>query len=187
MTNLKEQFYKTMVPDLKKRLNCKNIHEVPRIEKVVVNVGLGSGLKDQKYKEAVEDTLRRITGQKPLETKARKSISNFKIREGQIVGAKVTLRGRRMYDFVSKLVNIALPRIRDFRGISTKLVDQNGNMHIGFREHISFPEISTDEVERIHGLEVTIVTSAKNHENGLELFRAFGFPFHEDDSQVKNK
>jgi len=119
----------------------------------------------------------RITGQKPVRTLAKKSISNFKIRKGSVVGMMVTLRGKKMYDFVSKLINISLPRIRDFRGLESKAVDAGGNLNIGFKEHVAFPEIKSDEVERIHGLQVTVVTSAKTKEEGLELLKLLGFPF----------
>jgi large subunit ribosomal protein L5 len=172
-----EQYKKQVVPGLKKKFDYKNIFEVPRIEKVVVNVGFGRHSKDKQFIEAVVDSLNRITGQKPLLNKAKKSISAFKIREGNIVGASVTLRGRRMYDFLEKLVRISFPRVRDFRGINTNGIDNKGNLTIGFKEHLSFPEIKADEVENIFGLEVSIPTSAKNKEEGLELFTLLGFPF----------
>lgn len=166
-----------MVPALKASLGKKNIHAVPRMEKVTLNVGLGAGIKDSQFQETVLSTLRRISGQKPVLTKARKSIASFKIRQGMPIGVKVTLRGPRMYDFVEKLVAVTFPRVRDFRGIERTSVDQGGNFNYGFKEHMAFPEISTDEVDRIHGLQVTITTSAKTHEEGMALFEALGFPF----------
>ncbi|NUM25023.1 MAG: 50S ribosomal protein L5 [Candidatus Buchananbacteria bacterium] len=175
--SLKEQYTKKIAPTLKEKFGYKNNLSVPKIEKVVLNVGTGQGLKDPKYNEAVEDTLLRITGQKPVKTISKKAISNFKIREGLVVGMSVTLRGERMYDFLTKLINITLPRVRDFRGLDLKSVDTRGNLNLGFREHISFPEIKSDEIERIHGLQITAVTNAKTHEEGLELFKLLGFPF----------
>lgn len=159
------------------KFGYKNNMAVPKITKVVINVGTGHGLKDAKFNEAVENTLIRITGQQPVKTAAKKSISNFKIREGLIVGMMVTLRGKRMYDFLDKLINIALPRVRDFRGLNPKSVDPKGNLNIGFREHISFPEIKSDEIEKIHGLQVSVVTTAKTRDEGVELLTLLGFPF----------
>lgn len=150
---------------------------LPRFQKVVLNVGLKAGLKDPKFIDQAAQTLERISGQKPVKTLAKKSISNFKIRQGMVVGIMVTLRGRRMYDFLDKLVSITLPRIRDFRGLSPKSVDAGGNLAIGFREYISFPEIRPDEIERLHGLEVVIVTNAGQRAKGLAMFKAAGFPF----------
>src|SRR3989344_6813372 len=177
MMNLKEKYQKVVIPALKEKFGYKNNLAIPRIDKVVVNVGTGQGLKDAKFNEVVAATLERITGQRPIRVAAKKSISNFKIRAGLVVGMMVTLRGKRMYDFVEKLINITLPRIRDFRGLETKMVDPNGNLNIGFREHIAFPEIRSDEVEKIHGLQVSVVTDAKSHDIGLELFKLLGFPF----------
>ena len=177
MLKIKEKFNKEVAPALKEKFGYKNVLAIPKIEKVVVNIGTGRGLQDAKFNEVAESTLQRITGQRPVKTIAKKSISNFKIREGLVVGMMTTLRGPRMYDFLDKLVNITLPRIRDFRGISDKSVDPQGNLTIGFKEHIAFPEIKSDEVEKIHGLQVTIVTSAKSRAEGLELFKLLGFPF----------
>ncbi len=174
--SIKEQ-YMLLVPKLKEQLGVKNVHAVPRMTKVTLNVGLGKGLKDKAFTETVEATLKKITGQRPVFTKARKSIATFKIREGMNIGIKVTLRGPRMFDFVEKLVSVTFPRVRDFRGIDPKNVDSAGNFNYGFKEHIAFPEVSTDEVDRLHGLQVTITTSAKNREEGLALFTALGFPF----------
>jgi len=178
--NLKEYYQKQVVPELKKEFEYKNDNQVPKLEKVILNVGLGKGLKDASFIENVESTLTRITGQKPVKTLAKKSISNFKIREGMVIGMKVTLRAQRMYDFVDKLIKVTFPRTRDFRGLSVKAVDKKGNLNIGIREHIAFPEIKADEIERLHGLEVAVVNTAKTREEGLTLFKALGFPFKEE-------
>lgn len=178
---MKSRFYKKykeeVIPKLKEELGIKNVMAVPKIEKVVVNVGINSRNTDSNLLENVENSLIRITGQKPIRTRARKAISAFKVKENMIVGMAVTIRGERMYDFLDKLVNISLPRIRDFRGISEKSVDKQGNMTLGFKENIVFPEIKPDEIDRIHGLQVTITTNAGTKEKGLLLFRLLGFPF----------
>lgn len=178
LTSLKEKYQKEIAPALAKELKLSNIWAVPRPEKVVVNVGISASQKDPKLAEVVQDVLERITGQRPVATKARKSIAGFKTREGMVVGYMATLRGGRMFDFIDKLIRVTLPRVRDFRGIPETSVDKNGNLSIGFREHLAFPEIRSDEVEKIHGLEVTIATNLNDHEKGLALFRALGFPFH---------
>ena len=173
-----EELYKTnAIPALKEKFGFTNNLAVPKIEKVVVNVGTGPGLKDPRFNEVVEATLQRITGQRPVKTIAKKSISNFKIREGLVIGMVVTLRGKRMYDFLGKLINVTLPRVRDFRGLDPKNIDQRGTLNLGFREHIAFPEIKSDEIEKIHGMQVTVVTTAKSREQGLELLTHLGFPF----------
>jgi len=174
---IKDLYKKEIRPKMKEDFGYKNDMAVPRMEKVTLNIGLGPGLKEPGYKEAAEKTLVKITGQKPVYTKARKSISSFKIREGMEIGAKVTLRGDRMYDFVERLVNVALPRVRDFRGINDTTVDKNGNISIGFTESQAFPEVRPEEIEQILPLEVTITTTAKSREEGLALFRYMGFPF----------
>ncbi len=174
---LKDKYYKEIVPQLKEKFGYKNVFEVPHLEKVVINVGFGRHAKEKEYIESIENTLMRISGQKPILTKARKSISSFKIRQGMIIGAAVTLRKERMFDFLEKLINVTFPRVRDFRGISEKSVDKSGNLSIGFKEHLPFPEVKSDEVDKIHGLSVCISTTAKNREEGLELFRLMGFPF----------
>ena len=160
---------------------------VPKIEKITLNVGLGKSLSDKEYIKTVENTLKRATGQKLVFTKAKKSISAFKIRAGMIVGAKVTLRGSKMNDFLTKLIHITFPRIKDFHGIDAlgKHIDQKGNFSYGFKEHIVFPEIKTDEVEHIHGFEITISTTAKNKAEGYFLLKYFGFPFIEDEKLEK--
>ncbi len=164
---------------LKKELNVKNPMALPKVEKVVINIGLGRVLKDEKFLEIVMRDLALITGQKPKNTLAKKSIANFKTREGMIIGAMVTLRGARMYDFISRLVNIALPRTHDFRGIDAKSLDKKGNLTIGVKEHIVFPEISGEEVRNIFGFEITITVKAKNKEEALTLYKAVGFPMKE--------
>lgn len=164
----------------------KNVNAVPKVTKVTLNVGLGKGLKDAKYLETAESTLRRITGQAPVKTKARMSISTFKIREGMVVGMKMTLRGKRMWSFIDKLVNVSIPRIRDFRGLAQTGFDAYGNYTLGFTEHTAFPEIRTDEIEVIHGLQVTISMGTKSSSEGKALLLALGFPFSTKDG-VKEK
>ena len=180
MISLKEKYQKVVIPAMREKFGYKNNLAIPRLEKVVVNVGTGQGLKDARFNEVVEDTFKRITGQRPIKLAAKKAISNFKIRQGLVVGMKTTLRGKRMNDFVEKLINITLPRVRDFQGLSPTAVDPSGNLNIGFREHIAFPEIKSDEVEKIHGLEVSIITTAKNQAEGLELLSLLGFPFRKE-------
>lgn len=167
---------KKIIPILQKELGVKNILALPRIEKVVINIGLGRALKDEKFLEVAMRDLALITGQKPKTILARKSIANFKIREGMIIGAAVTLRGQKMNDFISRLINIALPRTRDFRGINVKSLDKNNNLTIGVKEHIVFPEIKGEEVRNIFGFEITVVVKAKNREEALVLYKAWGFP-----------
>ncbi len=178
--DLKTQFKKEIAPKLQKDLGLKNANAVPKLKSITINVGIGSIITRQgKDYDYIVDNVAKIAGQKPVVTKARKSISNFKTREGVPVGVMVTLRGRRMYDFFSKLINITLPRVRDFRGLSQRAFDGNGNYSIGFKEHIMFPEINPDDVLHLHGVQVTISTTAKNDEQGLALLKAFNFPFKE--------
>lgn len=158
----------------------KSYLSVPRLLKVTLNVGLGAGIKEAKYLEAAEKTLTRITGQRPVKTRARLSISNFKIRKGMVIGMKVTLRGKRMWDFLDKLVHITFPRVRDFRGLSLDGFDGQGNYSLGFREHMAFPEIRPDEIETVHGLQITVSTTADSKEEGKSLLTALGFPFKEE-------
>lgn len=174
---LKERYQQEIVPALQKELGIKNRMAVPKVTKVVLSVGLSQGNKDPKVAEVVEATLRRISGQRPVKTKAKKSIASFKIREGMVVGTMVTLRGDRMWDFLAKLTQVTFPRIRDFRGISSKVVDAQGNLSVGFKEHLAFPEIHSDEVERLHGLQITVTTTAGSRATGECLFKALGFPF----------
>lgn len=177
MSPFKEKFFKKIIPAMKAEFGYTNDLAVPRMTKVTISSGLGKALKDEKFLDTVSNALTRISGQKPVFTKAKKSISAFKIREGMTIGIMVTLRGDRMYDFVDKLVNITLARVRDFQGIEQKGVDGNGNLTIGFKEHLVFPEIRSDEIERVHGLAVTITTTARSYEQGIQLFTSLGFPF----------
>lgn len=176
--NFKDLYNKARL-SLKDELKLKSIEEVPRITKVSVNVGVGMAVKDSNYLEKVATDLTLITGQKPAVRKARKSIASFKLREGMPIGLSVTLRGKRMYDFINKLVNIALPRVRDFQGISIKSFDGEGNYTIGIQEHIVFPEIVLDNVEKTFGLSVTIVTNASNDKIAKQLLDKLNFPFKE--------
>ncbi len=176
---LKER-YEEIVPDLMKSLNLENIMDVPRIQKVVVNIGVGEALENAKALEGAVSDLTQITGQKPIITRARKSIANFKLREGSPIGTKVTLRGKRMWPFLDRLVNVALPRVRDFRGISPDSFDGRGNYTLGLREQLVFPEIDYDKIDKIRGLEISIVTSAKTDEEGRELLRMLGMPFRKE-------
>ncbi|MEK7681127.1 MAG: 50S ribosomal protein L5 [Patescibacteria group bacterium] len=175
--NLYEKFKKEIAPALAKQLGYKNIMQAPRVTKVVINVGVGRFIKEPHFIENVENTLKRISGQKPVRTKAKQSISNFKIREGMEIGVVVTLRGPRMYQFLEKLVSITLPRVRDFRGLSDKSFDKKGNYCMGFKENMAFPEIKAEEIEKIHGLQLIIKTTAKNKEEGKALLISLGFPF----------
>ncbi|MBU1992681.1 MAG: 50S ribosomal protein L5 [Patescibacteria group bacterium] len=175
--DLKTRFYKEIAPKLKEELGLKNIMAVPKIEKVQINVGTGSILQGGKDNSQILENIAAITGQRPVTTKAKKAISNFKIREGLGVGVTVTLRGKRMYDFINKLVNVVFPRVRDFRGISPKSFDGQGNYTVGIKEHVVFLEINPDDMEKIHGLQITVSTTAKNDEEGRALLSALGFPF----------
>ena len=177
MENLLTKFNTKIIGDLDKELGIKNKLGVPRLKKIVVNMGIKDALSDKKNIEIAEEVLSQITGQKPKITKAKKSISTFKLREGDRIGEMVTLRGKRMYDFYEKLVNIVLPRLRDFRGVSTKSFDGRGNYSLGFSESIVFPEIDPAKVEKVQSLEVTIVTSAHNNKEAESLLRALGMPF----------
>jgi large subunit ribosomal protein L5 len=177
MNNLATKFNTTIVKDLEKELGSKNFFSVPRLEKIVINMGVKDALADKKNMEIANDVLTLITGQKPKITQARKSIAGFKLREGDKIGLMVTLRGDRMYDFYEKLVSIVLPRLRDFRGVSTKSFDGRGNYSLGFSESTVFPEVDQGKVDRVQGLELTIVTSAKNDQEGEALLRALGMPF----------
>lgn len=175
---LQNRFTEEIIPELKKTLGIKNTMAIPKITKIVINSGIGTYVKSQKKDySAVVENLAKISGQKPVVQKAKKAISNFKVREGEVVGVSVTLRGERMYDFLNKLINIVFPRVRDFRGVSPKAFDGKGNYSIGFKEHIVFPEISPDDVSNLHGLQVNISTTAKNNEEGFALLKAMGFPF----------
>ncbi|WP_342374242.1 50S ribosomal protein L5 [Myxococcus stipitatus] len=174
---LKVRFQKEGVPALMKELGLKNPMEVPRLQKIVVNMGLGEALANNKILESAVDQLAAITGQKPIVTRARKSIANFKLRQGQAIGAAVTLRGARMFEFMDRLITVALPRVRDFKGVSPKAFDGKGNYTLGVREQIIFPEINYDQIEKVKGLNISFVTTARNDEQGLALMRHFGMPF----------
>ena len=177
MSQLKEIYEKEAVPKLTKTFNYKNIMQVPRLEKVVLNMGLGEAIQNIKLLDAAAAELQIIAGQHPVITRAKKSIAAFKLREGMPIGCMVTLRRNRMYDFFYKLVNVALPRVRDFRGISGKAFDGRGNYSLGIKEHIIFPEIEYDKIDKIKGLNISVVTSARNDEEGKELLRLLGMPF----------
>lgn len=174
--SLKDVYKKQIVPKMQEQFGYKNAHAVPTVKTITLNIGLGSGLKDARFLETAEKTLMRISGQKPVKTKARQSISTFKIREGMVVGMKVTLHGKRMWDFLEKLFMVSLPRMRDFRGLSSKAFDGRGNYSIGFKEHIAFPEIRSDEIELIHGLQVTLGTNASSNEEAKALLTHLGLP-----------
>ncbi|MEI6894224.1 MAG: 50S ribosomal protein L5 [Colwellia sp.] len=171
-------FYKdTVVADLQKKFSYKSVMQVPRIEKITLNMGVGEAISDKKVLEHATNDLTAISGQKPITTVARKSVAGFKIREGYPIGAKVTLRGERMWEFLERLISISIPRIRDFRGLNPKSFDGRGNYSMGVREQIIFPEIEFDKIDKIRGLDITITTSAKDNEEGHALLSAFGFPF----------
>ena len=177
MNRLQEKYQKEAVPALSKAFQFKNIMEVPRIEKIVMNIGLGEAMDNPKALEAAMGDVATITGQKPVMTKARRSIANFKLREGRTIGTKVTLRGERMWAFLDRLVNIALPRVRDFRGVSPEAFDGRGNYTLGLREQLIFPEIEYDKIDKIRGMEITIVTTAKSDDHARLLLQILGMPF----------
>ena len=177
MARLKDKYLSEVVPALQQRFGYKNVNEIPKLEKIVINMGLGDCKDNAKALETAVSELTTIAGQKPVVTKAKKSIANFKVREGMNVGAKVTLRSERMYEFADKLVSIVLPRVRDFRGVSDKSFDGRGNYALGVKEQLIFPEIDYDKVEKIRGMEMIFVTSAKTDEEAKELLRLMGMPF----------
>ena len=177
MNRLKEKYTKTIVSDLMSKHNYKNVMEVPKLEKIVVNIGCGDATTNSKLLEAAMRDLELITGQKPVATKAKKSIAGFKLREGQAIGCKVTLRGENMYNFLDKLISITLPRVRDFRGISNKAFDGRGNYTLGLTEQLIFPEIEYDDVVKVRGMDIVFVTSAKTNAEALDLLQGFGMPF----------
>jgi len=177
MNRLKEKYEKTIVSDLTSKHNYKNVMEVPKLEKIVVNIGCGDATTNSKLLEGAMKDLEIITGQKPIATKAKKSIAGFKLREGQAIGCKVTLRGENMYNFLDKLISITLPRVRDFRGISNKAFDGRGNYTLGLTEQLIFPEIEYDDVVKVRGMDIVFVTSAKTDAEALDLLKGFGMPF----------
>jgi large subunit ribosomal protein L5 len=177
MNQMKERYQTEIVPALMKSLNLENIMEVPKVEKIVLNIGLGEALDNPKSLEAASADLIAITGQKPVITKARVSIANFKLREGRSIGAKVTLRGEKMWAFLDRLINVVLPRVRDFRGISRDAFDGRGNYTLGLREQLIFPEIEYDKIDKIRGLEITIVTTARTDDHAAAMLDMLGMPF----------
>jgi large subunit ribosomal protein L5 len=177
MKTIKERYDLVIKPELMKTFEYKSIMQVPKIDKIVINMGVGDAVFNAKALDDAVDELQALTGQKPVTTKAKNSISNFKLREGMPIGAKVTLRGDKMYYFLDKLISIALPRVRDFRGISANAFDGRGNYTVGIKEQIIFPEINLDKVKKIRGMDVIIVTTAKTDQEGRALLKAFGMPF----------
>ena len=177
MNKMQEQYNNEVSPALRKTFDFKNVMQVPRIEKVVVNIGMGEALDNPKSLEAAVSDLTIITGQKPVTNKARKSIANFKLREGRLIGTKVTLRGDRMWAFLDRLINTALPRVRDFRGVSANAFDGRGNYTLGLRDQLIFPEIEYDKIDKLRGMEVTIVTTAKTDDQARVLLQLLGMPF----------
>ena len=179
MPRLKDTYEKEMITKLMSKLSLKNRHDVPKIKKIILNMGLGEDASDSKKLKACADDMALISGQKPIITKFKKSISNFKTRKGSNAGVKVTLRSQKMYEFIDRLVNIALPRIKDFRGLSSKGIDNSFNYSFGIKEHIVFPEVNFDKVDKIRGLDITIVTYSKSKQGTLELLKEFNFPLNE--------
>ena len=177
MVRLHQYYRETVVPKLKADLKLDNPMQIPKIIKITVNMGVGEAVADKKVMDAATADLAKITGQKPAVTKAKKSVATFKVRDGQAIGCKVTLRGARMYEFLDRLVNIAIPRIRDFRGISARSFDGRGNYSLGVKEQIIFPEIQYDQIDQIRGMDITISTSAADDKHGRALLEAFNFPF----------
>ncbi len=182
--SLKEKFVKEIAPALKKDLGIKNINAVPKLSKIIINVGIGKLMAGGKDYSDIEKNITMIAGQKPVVAKAKKAISNFKLRQGMPVGIHVTLRGAKMYDFASKFVNIVLPRARDFRGISPKSFDGHGNYSYAIKEHTVFPEINPDDIIKHHGMQLTFVTTATKNEDGYKLLKALGFPFQEKKEKI---
>ena len=177
MNRMKERYQKEMVPALMKELNLENVMQVPRITKVMINIGMGEAMDNPKALDAAVGDVIQITGQKPVITKAKKAIANFKLREGRSIGVKVTLRGERMWSFIDRLMNIVLPRVRDFRGVSPDSFDGRGNYTLGLREQLIFPEIEYDKIDKIRGLEISIVTSAPDDDQARLLLQMLGMPF----------
>lgn len=177
---LKERYQKEIAPALEAAIGAENVMQIPRITKIVVNIGVGEALDNAKALEAAVADLTQITGQKPIITKAKKSIANFKLREGRQIGVKVTLRGERMWSFLDRLMNVALPRVRDFRGISPNAFDGRGNYTLGLREQLVFPEIEYDKIDKIRGMEVSIITTAHNDDESRQLLEMLGMPFRKE-------
>ncbi|MEX0938043.1 MAG: 50S ribosomal protein L5 [Pirellulales bacterium] len=179
---LQETYVNELAPALAKQLGCSNVHAIPRLEKIVVSMGVGSAATEKKHLDEAVDAMAHITGQKPLVTRARKSVAGFRLREGMPIGCKVTLRGTRMYEFLDRLISIALPRVRDFRGLNPDAFDRHGNYSLGLVEQLVFPELNPDKFTRVQGMNVTIVTSADKDDHARELLRGFGMPFRTEDA-----
>jgi large subunit ribosomal protein L5 len=177
MERLQEQYNKKIAPHLKEKFGFKNVMQVPKVKKIVVNIGVGKVKEDKKKIEEIAEELKKITGQAPVKTKARISIAGFKVRENQTVGIMVTLRGYKMYSFLDKLINVALPRVRDFQGVKADGFDGRGNYHLGLKEQLVFPEISSESLDNIFGMEISIVTNARKDDSARELLTQMGFPF----------
>ena len=180
MNRMQERYQQEVVPALQNAFNYRNVMEVPKVSKVVVNIGLGEAMGNSKALDAAIVDMTTITGQKPIQTKARKSIANFKLREGVIIGVKVTLRGDRMWAFLDRLLNVALPRVRDFRGVSADAFDGRGNYTLGLKDQLIFPEIEYDKIDKLRGMEITIVTTARNDEHSRAMLRFLGMPFRKE-------
>lgn len=177
MSRLKDFYHSQIKNDLREKFNYKNVMEIPKLEKIVINIGVGEAVANSKALDAAVNDLTAIAGQKPIITRAKKSIANFKIRENMPIGCKVTLRGEKMYEFLDKLINIAIPRVRDFRGVRATSFDGRGNYSLGIKEQLIFPEIDYDKIDQVRGMDIIMVTSAKTDEEARELLRAFGMPF----------
>jgi large subunit ribosomal protein L5 len=177
---MQERYQQEVVPALQNAFNYSNVMEIPKIQKVVVNIGLGEAMGNSKALDAAVTDMTTITGQKPIQTKARKSIANFKLREGVVIGVKVTLRGYRMWAFLDRLLNVALPRVRDFRGVSADAFDGRGNYTLGLKDQLIFPEIEYDKIDKLRGMEITVVTTAKNDEHARAMLRFLGMPFRKE-------
>jgi len=177
MSRLLEEYKKTISPQMMTKFNYKNIYQIPKLQKIVLNMGIGEAKDDVKILDKAQEELSLIAGQKAIKTKAKKAIANFKIREGMALGVSVTLRNKMMYEFLDRLVNIAIPRIRDFRGLNPKSFDGNGNYSMGIKEQIIFPEINYDKIDKVRGLNITICTNSRNNQEALELLKGFNLPF----------
>jgi large subunit ribosomal protein L5 len=177
MARLRDIYKSEIVPSLMSELGLKNVHQIPKLEKITLNMGIGKALQDANLLNALVKDMTKIAGQKAVITKAKKSVSNFKLREGYSIGCMVTLRNERMYEFLDRLINFAIPSIRDFRGVSSKSFDGRGNYSMGLAEHVVFPELEADKTDHIHGMDITIVTSAKSNEHAYKLLEKFGMPF----------
>ncbi|MEZ6045752.1 MAG: 50S ribosomal protein L5 [Planctomycetaceae bacterium] len=180
MNRLQDKYSKEIVPTLRKELGRENVHSLPKLEKIVISMGVGSAIQDRKRLDEAFDNLKVISGQHPLRTRAKKSVAAFRLREGMEIGCCVTLRKKRMYDFLDRLITLALPRVRDFRGLNPKGFDGSGNYNMGLNEQVVFPEIKADKVQNIQGMNITIVTSARNNDEGRLLLKEFGMPFRTD-------